>query len=82
MATLLTPLQSVYFFSFLTALTQASRTRLNKKGDGDHPCRIPGLKDKALSVSQLSIMANCFFIETLIRFVNFLSLLVSKVFFF
>lgn len=72
MAILCILFQSVYFFH-PTALAQASRTRLNISGDSEYPCLPPDIKDKVFGVSPLSIIfTNCFFVETLIRLMNFL----------
>lgn len=57
----------------ITDPAQTSRRRLSTRGDADHPCLIPDLKDKASSESPLSIIANCFFVELLIRLTTILS---------
>lgn len=58
----------------LTDPSQTSRKRLSTRADADHPCHIPDLKDKASSESPLSIIANCFFVELLIRLMKILSI--------
>ena len=48
-----------FFFSFccLIADSRTSNTKLNSSGESGHPCRVPDLKGKDLSVSPLRISA-------------------------